>query len=62
MFELAELLWDWAAGVEGPDVRSHIETLIAHKLGSNQNCYTFTFISLEKIVMCSKFHWTKFIN
>jgi len=35
---------------------SHVKTLIIHKLGFNQNCYTFTFILLIKIVLCSKFH------
>ena len=56
VLQLAELLWDWAAGVEGREVRSHIETLMDHKLGFKQNYYTFTLISLEKIVMCSEFY------
>jgi len=32
-----------------------VQTLIIHKLGFNQNYYTFTLILLIKIVMCSKF-------
>ena len=40
----------------------HLQTLIIYKLGCNQNCYTFTLILLMKIVMCSKFPCTKFIN
>jgi len=55
--------------VEVPDVLVlsahdgfHMETLIIHKLGFNQNYYTFTLILRIKIFMCSKFPWTKFIN
>ena len=33
-----------------------------NKLVSNQHYYTFTLILLTKIVLCSKFPWTKFIN
>ena len=33
----------------------HVETLIIHKLGFNQNYYTFSLILLTKIVPCSKF-------
>jgi len=40
----------------------HVETLIIHKLGFNQNYYTFALILLIKIVLCSKFPGTKFIN
>jgi len=42
--------------------RIHMQTLITYKRGFNQNYYTFTSIMLTKIVMCSKFHRTKFIN
>ena len=41
---------------------SHMQTLIIYKLGFNQNYYTFTLILLIKIVLCSKFPSTKFIN
>ena len=40
----------------------HVETLIIYNLGFNQNYYTFVLILLIKIVLCSKFPWTKFIN
>ena len=39
-----------------------MQTLIIYKLGFNENYYTFTFILLIKIVLCSKFPGTKFIN
>jgi len=35
---------------------------IIYKLGFNQNYYTFALILLIKIILCSEFHWTKFIN
>jgi len=38
-----------------------MQTLTIYKLGFNQDYYTFTFISLIKIVLCSKFPLTKFI-
>jgi len=41
---------------------SHMQILIIYKLGFNQNYYTFAWILLIKIVLCSKFHWTKLIN
>ena len=41
---------------------SHVEALIIHKLGVNQNFYTFASILLIKMVLCSKFYATKFIN
>ena len=34
----------------------HLETLIIYKLGFNQNYYTFAFILLITIVLCSQFH------
>ena len=34
---------------------SHMQTHTIYKLGFNQNYYTFTFLLLIKIVMCSKF-------
>ena len=40
----------------------HMQTLLIYKLGFNQNYYTSTLMSLIRIVMCSKFHWNKFIN
>ena len=40
----------------------HLQTLTIHKLGCNQNYYTFTLISLIKIVMLGKFPGTEFIN
>ena len=36
-------------------LRSHVETLIIYKLGFSQNYYTFAFILLTQIVLCSKF-------
>jgi len=42
--------------------QSHVETLKIYKLGSNQNYYTFALILLIKIVLCGKFHRTKFIH
>ena len=39
-----------------------METFVIYKLGFNQNYYTFALILLTKIVLCSKFHWTKFID
>jgi hypothetical protein len=33
-----------------------------YKLGFNQNYYTFTLMLLIKIVLCSEFPWTRFIN
>ena len=42
--------------------RSHLQTLMHYKLGFNQNFYTFTMISLIKIVLRSKFPWSKFMN
>ena len=35
---------------------------LIHKLGFNQNYCTFALILLIKIVLCIKFHWTKFQN
>ena len=40
----------------------HVQTLIIHKLGFNQNFFTFTLILLIKIFLCSKFPGTKFID
>jgi len=37
-----------------PTTGSHMQTLIIYKLGFNQNHYTFTFILLIRIVLCSK--------
>ena len=45
-----------------PGKRSHVETLIIDKLGFNQKYCTFALILPTKIVLCSNFHWTKFIN
>ena len=50
-----------------PDTRilllgSHLQTLMIYKLGFNQNYYTIALLLLIKIVLCSKFPWTKFIN
>ena len=33
-----------------------------YQIGFNQNYYTFSSILLLKIVVCSKFSWTKFID
>jgi len=33
----------------------HMQTLMIHQLGFDQNYYTLTFILLIKIVLCSKF-------
>ena len=44
--------WDGVWGVG----HSHVEPLIIHELGFNQNLYTFSFILLSKIVLCGKFH------
>ena len=38
-----------------PSRQYHMQTLAIYKLGFNQNYYTFTLISLMKIVLCSKF-------
>ena len=40
----------------------HVETLVIHDLGFSQNYYTFTLILLVKMILCRKFHWTKFNN
>ena len=42
--------------------RSHMQTLLIYEFGFNQNSYTFTWILLIKIVVCSEIPWTKFIN
>ena len=42
--------------------QSHVKTVIIYKLGFNQYYYTFTSILLIRILLCSKFSWTKFIN
>jgi len=42
--------------VQAEPSQAHVETLIIHKLGFNQNYYTFALISLIKIVLCSEFH------
>ena len=39
-----------------------MQTLMTCKLGFNQNNYTFSLMLLIKIVLCSDFLWTKFIN
>ena len=39
-----------------------MESLIIHRHGSNQTKYTFALTFLIKIVLCSKFLRTKFIN
>ena len=41
---------------------SHMQTLMIDKLGFEQNYYTSTLILLIKIVLCSKFPWTEFMN
>ena len=33
-----------------------------YRLGFNERYYTFAFILLIKIVLCSKFPWNKYIN
>jgi len=38
---------------------SQMQILIIHKLGFNQNQYTFSLILLIKIVLCSRFRLTK---
>jgi hypothetical protein len=35
--------------------QSHLQTLIIHKLGFNQNYYTPSLILLTNIVLCGKF-------
>ena len=40
----------------------HTQILIIHKLGFNQNYYTFTLILLIKIVLISKFPGKNFID
>ena len=40
---------------------AHMQTIILHKLGFNQNYYTVTSM-LINIVLCGKFPWTKFTN
>ena len=37
-------------------------TLLTYKLGFNQSHYTFALILQVKIVLCSMFHWTKFVK
>ena len=44
------------------DEGTHMQTPVIHKLGFNQNYYTFAVALLLKIVMCCKFPWTKIIN
>ena len=41
---------------------TNLQTLIIYKLGVNQNYYTFTLILLIKIVLCSEFPRTNFID
>jgi hypothetical protein len=49
-------------GAERLEARGvEMQTLMIYKLGFNQNHYTFTLILLIKIVLSSKFIWTKFI-
>ena len=43
-------------------ISCHIQTLVIYKLGFNQNYLTFAFELLSKIVLCSKFSWTKLVN
>ena len=33
----------------------YLQTILIYKLGFNHNCFTFTLISLIKIVLCRKF-------
>ena len=40
----------------------HLQTLRIYPLSFNHNYDTVALISLIKIVLCSKFHYTKFIN
>ena len=47
-----------------PPKKSHVETLVIYELGFNQTYYTYAFILLIKIVLCSvsyqitgEFHW-----
>jgi len=42
--------------------RSHMQTLIICKPDLNWNYCTSALILLVKIVLCSKFYWTKFID
>ena len=44
------------AGCRAQDFGFHVATLIIHRLGFNQNYYTFSLILLIKIVLCCKFH------
>ena len=37
----------------------HVETSMIYKLGLNHNYYTFTWILLIEIVMCSQINWIK---
>ena len=39
-----------------------MQTLIINQIGFNRNYYTFTWRLLMKIVLCSNFPWTKFMN
>ena len=43
-------------------IQFHVETLMIHEPGFNQNYWTFTLILLMKIVLCSKFPSTGFIH
>ena len=45
----------WFRGERTRSVRSHMPTLMIYELGFNQDYYTFTLISLVKIILCSKF-------
>ena len=49
-------------GVDGFDRVSHLQTLMIYKLGFNQSYDTFTSITQIKIVLCSEFPWTEFMN
>ena len=41
---------------------THLQTHIIYELGFNQNYYKITFNITVKIVMCSKFAGTEFVN
>ena len=55
VYEDKKVIWGEAGRERVRMEQSHVETLIIHKLGFNQNHYTFTLILLMNIVMCRKF-------
>ena len=54
---LAARVWSAASKVIISSANNYI-----HNLGFNENCYTLTLMLLIKIVLCSKFPWTNFMN